>query len=533
MNMRETKKNGKRLTGTLAVVLTLVVMVCSAFPNIVSHAEGKDRSQNTPVRITVPDNKVPVYQYGKSQDFILNIENTGDSEITNLVIQPELRGDDSSRWPFKTDYQKYSATVKSLKKKGEKGNHAQVKFSFTQRDDAGANRYLLSFSYTADQIDEGTVSFYVNTSKKPEDKNTGASGGGNSSSGKADSDSAAGMAGGSVSNGAALYSDFGGGDVGAVSAGGAAEGAADGSVPRVIVTGFTTDPVEVKAGSDFTLTIHLKNTSKKSKVGNMLFDLNAPVEGADEQTTAPAFLPASGSSTVYLESIKAGGTADISMKLNAKSDLLQKPYSVELSMKYEDAGFNQIEATSSLSIPVKQDARFEFSDFQISPESIAVGEEANVMCSLYNLGRLKLYNVKAVFEGDSIEKEELFVGNVEPGSTASIDAMVKGKKETADDGKLTMTMSYENEEGEVFTEQKEFQLMVMPEETPEDMDVMMPEEEEPGKGLPFPLIVVLVLLVVGAVVTVIVLKQRKKKKDKDEEEELLYELDGTSEDEQQ
>ena len=221
------------------------------------------------------------------------------------------------------------------------------------------------------------------------------------------------------------------------------------------------------------------------------------------------------------------------MKLNAKSDLLQKPYSVELSMKYEDAGFNQIESTSSLSIPVKQDARFEFSDFQISPESIAVGEEANVMCSLYNLGRLKLYNVKAVFEGDSIEKEELFVGNVEPGSTASIDAMVKGKKETADDGKLTMTMSYENEEGEVFTEQKEFQLMVMPEETPEDMDVMMPEEEESGKGLPFPLIVVLVLLVVGAVVTVIVLKQRKKKKDKDEEEELLYELDGTSEDEQQ
>ena len=111
--------------------------------------------------------------------------------------------------------------------------------------------------------------------------------------------------------------------------------------------------------------------------------------------------------------------------------------------------------------------------------------------------------------------------------------MVKGKKETADDGKLTMTMSYENEEGETFTEQKEFQLMVMPEETPEDMDAMMPEEEESGKGLPFPLIVVLVLLVVGAVVTVIVLKQRKKKKDKDEEEELLYELDGTSEDEQQ
>ena len=51
-------------------------------------------------------------------------------------------------------------------------------------------------------------------------------------------------------------------------------------------------------------------------------------------------------------------------------DLLQKPYSVDLSMKYEDAEGSQIEASSSISIPIKQDARFEFSDFEISPESV-------------------------------------------------------------------------------------------------------------------------------------------------------------------
>lgn len=522
----EKRESRKRLIGALTVLLVVVMMISLIFPRTVAHAAGKEGGNRDSVKITVPDNKVPVYQYGKSQDFVLNIENTGDTEIKNLVIQPELRGDDASRWPFKTDYQKYSETIESLKK----GESTQIKFAFTQRDDAGAKRYLLNFSYRSDQIDEETVSFYVNTSKKPEDKNTGTSENKKPQPEKGDGGADSGMVGGSVDNGAATYSGFGGGDVGA---GGGDGSAVDGSVPRVIVTGFTTDPVEVKAGSDFTLTIHLKNTSKKSKVGNMLFDLNAPVDGADEQTTAPAFLPASGSSTVYLESMKAGGTADISMKLNAKSDLLQKPYSVELSMKYEDSGFNQIEAASSLSIPVKQDARFEFSDFQISPESIAVGEEANVMCSLYNLGRLKLYNVKAVFEGDSIEKEEIFVGNVESGSTASIDAMVKGKKETMDDGNITMTMSYENEEGEVFTEQKEFQLMVMPEDTPEDAETMMPEEEKSGKGVLFPVILVLILLAAAVAVAIIILKKRKKKKDKDEEEELLYELDGTSEDERQ
>ena len=95
--------------------------------------------------------------------------------------------------------------------------------------------------------------------------------------------------------------------------------------------------------------------------------MEAPTEGKDEQSTAPAFLPTSGSSSVYLEGIAAGGMADISIQLNAKADLLQKPYSMELNMKYEDANAQQIEAASSVSIPVKQDARFEFSDFEISP----------------------------------------------------------------------------------------------------------------------------------------------------------------------
>ena len=185
----------------------------------------------------------------------------------------------------------------------------------------------------------------------------------------------------------------------------------------------------------------------------MLFNLNAPTEGKDEQTMAPAFLPTSGASSIYLDGIAANGTADISIQLNAKADLLQKPYSIDMGMKYEDANAAQIEAASSISIPVKQDARFEFSDFDISPETIAVGEEGNVSCSLYNLGRIKLYNVKATFEGAGIKKEEVFVGNVESGATASIDAMLEGKKATKGPAKVTMTLSYEDEAGSLYNHQ--------------------------------------------------------------------------------
>ncbi|EEG72034.1 hypothetical protein CLOHYLEM_07903, partial [[Clostridium] hylemonae DSM 15053] len=169
----------------------------------------------------------------------------------------------------------------------------------------------------------GSQSFYVLTTAKPEDKknNSGqdeqrrpaqvqtSSGSGEGVPASADA--------GGFSNGGASYS--GGGEEGSGSTG---------SVPRVIVTGFDTDPAEVRAGSNFKLTVHLKNTSKATRVSNMLFDLKAPTEGADEQTTSPAFLPSSGSSSIYLDGIKAGGAADITIQLNAKADLLQKPYSI-------------------------------------------------------------------------------------------------------------------------------------------------------------------------------------------------------------
>lgn len=303
-----------------------------------------------------------------------------------------------------------------------------------------------------------------------------------------------------------------------------------GSVPRVIVTGFSTDPAEVRAGSDFTLTIHLKNTSKSTKVQNMLFDLAAPTEGTDEQTIAPAFLPTSGSSSVYLEGIKANGTADISIQLNAKSDLLQKPYSIDLSMKYEDSGSNQIDASSSISIPVKQDARFELSEFEINPGSITVGEEANVMFNLYNLGRIKLYNVKAIFEGSCIEKEEVFVGNVDSGTSASIDAMLEGKKESAGPEKITVTLRYEDEAGKPSEMVSEMELEVTG-EMPSD-DMMMEGAVEEKKGFPILPAVLVVAAAVIIVAVVVIVKKKKKKKMQNEEEALLDELDRPSEDEQ-
>ncbi len=473
------------------------------------------------LKVTTPGNKVQTYQYQKAQDFVLNVANNSDQTLKNIKVEPVLKKN-TDKWPFKTEYQSYEASIPEL----NAGDSGSVKFNFTQRDDAGDKTYRLTFAVTAEnesgeKVYDDKVTYSVNTSAKPESQkedsksdNSGQSAGGSNDGGNMDA-----YAGG-VDNGDAVYSGGGGG-----------EASGNGSVPRVIVTGFTTNPADVKAGSDFTLTLHLKNTSKSSRVGNMLFELEAPTEGSDEQTTAPAFLPSSGSNSIYLDGIAANGTADISIDLNAKADLVQKPYSINVSMKYEDSNASQIEASSSISIPVKQDARFEFSEFEITPESIAIGEEANVSCNLYNLGRIKLYNAKAIFEGEDIKKNETFLGNLEPGSSTSIDVMLEGIQATQGDGQVKMTLSYEDEAGTVSTTEQTFNLTVT-EATDDAVVDEMPEENAAG-GLPIVPIILVILIIAGIVAAVVIKKKKKSQKLAEEEEDLLDELDGPSEDEHQ
>ncbi len=489
------KKVSRWLAGLCAVAVMLGAAGMEDIP-----AEASAPSSDLKVEVKSGD-EVKNFECQKPQNIELVITNTGSSDLSDVKVSAGLK-DSGTKWPFIRKSQK--DTEKVLQGTLGAGDSGTVTFDFTQRNDAGDEDYELLFTVSAKRGSadvSGEQALWVHTSEKAETPEP----------------SAPEPLSGSFDTGDASY--VGGGSSG------------NGSVPRVIVTGFTTNPAEVKAGSDFVLTIHLKNTSKKTKVSNMLFELQAPTEGSDEQTTAPAFLPASGSNSIYMEGIPADGNADISISLNAKADLVQKPYEIALSMKYEDSEAAQIEAGASLSIPVKQNVRFEFSEFEITPESVEVGSEANVSCNLYNLGRIKLYNVKAIFEGSDIKKEEVFLGNLEPGSSTPIDAMLEGTKASKGEGKVKMTLSYEDEAGTATTAEENFNLTVA--EASEDAGMMDGEMmEEPEAGLPvIPIIIVAAVIALAAVV--MIRKKKKARRLSEEEEGLLDELDGSSEDEQQ
>lgn len=459
---------------------------------------------------------IPQYQAGqKVERLSIRVVNKGNTDLEEVTIVPYLSN--AADWPFELEGISHGYNLREIKK----GKHVDAVWENLQiRQDVETKNYKLMFGisyidgsdkYVCDKTVE------VKTIAKPdnEPQNPGDSVSNNPADGQTPDVQ------GSV-------------DMGGVYSSGTSGGGADSgskSVPRVIVTGFNTNPGAVSAGTDFRLIVHVKNTSATTAVSNMLFDFQAPASGSDAAAEAPAFLPSSGASSVYLDSIPAGETRDVAIDLNARADLIQKPYSINMSIKYEDGSASQFEGSSSLAIPVRQAARFEFSDIELSPTSIEEGQEANLMCSLYNTGRVKLYNVKAKFMGDGISAKDVFVGNLDSGATGTIDAMLTGESATSGT-KGKMVVTYEDESGNVSSTEKEFQLDVTPvmEMDPMDMETMggMPEEE---KGFPVIPAAVAAAVVLVVILTIVLLRRRKKKRALAEEEDLADEVDRFTEDE--
>lgn len=476
--------------------------------------------------------KTPTYKAGdKKAELKINVVNSGNTDAQNVRISPVVQKPEE--WPFEMDQLNYDQDLGTIAagKQAAAVWGSESDGKLTVRSDVTGKSYRLTFKITYDdgkQAYEAEKYVFVRT----EAKKSGSS----ASGGKPSGSSSAGNGGdssqnnsedlsGGVYNSEPVFSGGSGGD--------SADGASDGSVPRVIVTGFDTDPGTVKAGDDFRLTIHLKNTSKKTAVQNMLFDLQAPASGADDAAEAPAFLPTSGSSSIYLEGIPAGGTKDISIELNSRADLIQKPYSITMSMLYENKNAEQFESQSSLAIPVTQEARFEFSNIEIMPDTVEAGEEANITCSIYNLGRVKMYNVKVGFEGEAIEGQELFLGNLESGATGMVDGIVTALTESYEENNCSLVLTYEDDAGNVTETKQEFTMAVTPPQDDMSMgaDIPVMDEEETGGHTGLIIGVIAVIVLGGGVAAVLIFRHRKKKSDRQEEEEWFNEVERSAEDE--
>ena len=298
---------------------------------------------------------------------------------------------------------------------------------------------------------------------------------------------------------------------------------------RIIVDGFRTEPEKIMAGEEFDLILTMKNASNEVSASNILFTLEP-----EKVENASVFSTESGSSSVVVNSLGAGATTELRMRFVSKAGIDQRSYTITIKEKYDSPEFKNAEESVTVDVPIYQQSRFSTSTFEVMPESIEVGGEANIMFGINNTGRVQLYNVNVRFEADSIKTNEAYVGNIKPGETGNVDVMITGEAPTQDEGKIKAIISYEDENGEVTETEKELSLFVSEPMMDEDgmmegMDDSSGMEAEAPTGLmgwladPIKKKILIggaagaaILLIAGGSVFV---KYRKRKKRQKEEEE--------------
>lgn len=434
--------------------------------------DDKDDDTKTYDFVLGEGQNTPRGAYPEVMNFAINLRNNSPATVYNIKASMVL-DPDTAKFPFEINDANYDRMFEKI----EKGETVPLDYSFAIRKDAYTGYYPInmkiyySTSSTGDELETYESSFYVYVQNKDKEDEKG---------------------------------DF---------------NEHDRTKARVIVDGFVTNPGTIIAGDEFDLVLNIKNASNDITATNLLFTFES-----EKVSESAVFTTESGSSSIAMDSLGPGGTKEIKLRLASKPGVDQRSYSLKVIAKFDSPEFKNAEESMSVDIPIRQIARLNTGTFDIMPESINVGDEANIMFGINNTGKVLLYNVMVKFEADSIRTTDAYVGNIKPGETGNVDCMVTGEAPTADDGIVKVTISYEDENGEVSSEEKELRLYVTEEIMMDDMDVGNFEDiplEEPSFFEQHKKIVIPVGIGAAVVLLVIVaalLKRRKRKKAEQDED---------------
>jgi len=441
-------------------------------------------------------NEVPILNaaYDEETFVVLSLINLGRTDITDVVLTPTV-SNDKTKWPFDISQAYDAKTIQIIQAAVDTtdayNKRMDIGWNFHVRKDVLTGCYPLPFHVTYYQngaLVETDITTYINI-KGADPKKT-------------------------------LIKDP------------DEEEEKKTTNPRIIVTGYKTDPEEVYAGSTFLLTVSVKNTSKATAVENVLFNMEATVEGKDADATYAAFLPTSGSSSVYKDRIAPGETYEMSIEMEAKSDLSQKPYVLTVNMKYDTEDQVNLSDVAHVSVPIKQEAKLDTGSADIMPESIAVGEQSNVMFSIFNTGKTTLFNVKVTYESETVDSGITYLGNIAPGNTGNVDSMLTGIAPDTGDGIVKAVITYEDEAGNESRYEKDLNLSVYEMSFEEGMMDEMPtepmEDETAQKKIPLVAIIGIIVAVVVVIVVIIIVISRKRKAKKQKEDMDLLDGDDVS-----
>ena len=427
---------------------------------------NEDNSE--PVAFALGENQsTPTANYSEVMNFDVNVRNTGYKTAYDVRVDMEL-SEDIAKFPFEINDGNYDRQMGNM----NPDQTVAVPFSMAVREKAKSGYYPIKFKIRYRENENGNFAapiedtFYVRVYGKDEDDSLDSEAGEN-----------------------------------------------ERTKARIIVDSFETDPAEIYAGQDFTLKVRMKNASNSIVASNILFTFES-----ETVSDSPVFTTVNGSNSVVVNSLAPGASDTLTIKFSSSPTAEQRSYTITINEQYDSPEFKNAKEAVKIAVGLKQEARLNTGTIEVMPDAISVGEESNVMFSINNTGKVMLYNVNAVFEADSIQKNEAYVGNIEPGKSGNVDTMINGIAPTMDDGKVKLSITYEDENGKVSTVEKEIQLMVNEDQSMDESNVddtwssddIQPEPSTTDKLKHLAIPVGIVGVVLAAVILVVIRRKKKK-----------------------
>lgn len=427
-----------------------------------------DEDNSEPVAFALGENQpTPSANYSEVMNFDVNVRNTGYKTAYDVRVDMEL-SEDIAKFPFEINDGNYDRQMGNM----NPDQTVAVPFSMAVREKAKSGYYPIKFKIRYRENENGNFAapvedtFYVRVYGKDEDDSLDSEAGEN-----------------------------------------------ERTKARIIVDSFETDPAEIYAGQDFTLKVRMKNASNSIAASNILFTFES-----EAVSDSPVFTTVNGSNSVVVNSLAPGASDTLTIKFSSSPTAEQRSYTITINEQYDSPEFKNAKEAVKIAVGLKQEARLNTGTIEVMPDAISVGEESNVMFSINNTGKVMLYNVNAVFEADSIQKNEAYVGNIEPGKSGNVDTMINGIAPTTDDGKVKLSITYEDENGKVSTVEKEIQLMVNEDQSMDESNVddtwssddVQPEPSTTDKLKHLAIPVGIVGVVLAAVILVVIRRKKKK-----------------------
>lgn len=226
------------------------------------------------------------------------------------------------------------------------------------------------------------------------------------------------------------------------------------SKPKLIVSDFSVDSEELRAGTEFNFTFDIKNTHSTKAAKN----IKVTISQKDN-----VFSASQGSNSFYIEQIRAGEVSTNVMPMKVKPDTATGAYELSIAVEYEYDDMSKVDAEAG---GVKDENLIKLQAVENSRpviENITIGtwdmptlnQSTGMSFEFYNMGKSTLDNVYFTFEGDfKLEGgEKLILGSVQAGYSEFVDPNVIPLVEGMAKG--TIVIHFENSNGEEITVTKE------------------------------------------------------------------------------